>query len=198
VPESSAPCRYCYKGQIQAAHWNVAQLASALLAADLIEHDAAQEAVNAFPEQVLKLMNNGFAAKIGLKEYDEAVVTELLQLMYDSKADFTNTFRALCGLSHEREVAEVPPSVLAALGEELSAEQSEVRLLAQQCVQRHGALWCVAFSSQWSVRRCHFFVPGSLSRGGKGSLMAVWAVTSQGTPRVEVALGHMCAAPFHR
>jgi uncharacterized protein YdiU (UPF0061 family) len=136
VSESSALCRYCYKGQIQAAHWNVAQLASALLAANLIEHDAAQEAVNAFPEQVLKLMNNGFAAKSGLKEYDEAVVTELLQLMYDSKADFTNTFRALCGLWGK------------------SREQSRGRCAcwpSNAC----SAVWCSAFS-QWfvSVRHC--------------------------------------------
>jgi serine/tyrosine/threonine adenylyltransferase len=120
-------CRYSYKGQIQAVHWNVAQLASALLAAELIEQSAAQELVNAFPEQVLQRMHDGFNAKIGLPGAEEApeLQTELLQLMYDSKADFNNMFRALCGVSHEAEVAEVPPAVAAALGEELTPERSE-------------------------------------------------------------------------
>lgn len=45
-------CRYSYAGQVAATHWNTAQLATAFLAADLVEKDEAQALVDAYPKQV--------------------------------------------------------------------------------------------------------------------------------------------------
>ena len=43
--------------------------------------------------------NGRMAAKMGLQSYDKALAMELLRLMYETDADFTNTFRALASIS---------------------------------------------------------------------------------------------------
>jgi hypothetical protein len=45
---------------------NLAQLATPLLACDLVSEDAAQAAVDSYGPQVLKLHNSGTACKLGL------------------------------------------------------------------------------------------------------------------------------------
>ena len=54
--------------------------------------DQLQEGFAAAMQQELETM---WASKLGLPAYDEALVTELLQLMLASKADYTKTFRLL-------------------------------------------------------------------------------------------------------
>ncbi|KIZ03595.1 hypothetical protein MNEG_4369 [Monoraphidium neglectum] len=48
--------------------------------------------------ELMSEYNSRMAAKMGLQQYDKALAMELLKLMYDCDADFTNTFRALASI----------------------------------------------------------------------------------------------------
>ncbi len=89
--------RYAYGRQPDVAMWNLAQLASALL--PLIgEVEAAQAAIDVFPDTFRAAWLAKFRAKLGLEtdmDGDTALAHELLNIMAEQRADFTNTFRAL-------------------------------------------------------------------------------------------------------
>ncbi|MBI6629800.1 protein adenylyltransferase SelO family protein [Pontibaca salina] len=93
--------RYAYANQPDIAVWNLAQLATALLRQlDDPESGVAQatEIVHAMPQLLRDHWLQVFAAKIGLSNPDPedgALIGELLGIMADNQADFTNTFRAL-------------------------------------------------------------------------------------------------------
>ena len=93
--------RYAYGNQPNIIVWNMAQLATALVPL-MPDTDAAisafTAAVHAMPEQVEQNRRDVFAAKIGISAptgEDDALIDDLLALMADGRADFTNTFRAL-------------------------------------------------------------------------------------------------------
>ena len=94
--------RYAYSNQPKIAHWNLVQFAQAILPLlGEVEEDriaAAQGAIDEFPtryeEHAARLMN----AKLGLTsslEGDGELVSDLLKVMAEEKADFTLTFRHL-------------------------------------------------------------------------------------------------------
>lgn len=95
--------RYSYDNQPNIIGWNMAQFASSLV--PLVENsDSAvkefTEAVNAMPAMIRDTWRRAFTAKIGIsnpREGDEVLVSELLVLMANQRADFTNTFRSLSG-----------------------------------------------------------------------------------------------------
>lgn len=125
----SSACRYCYKNQIEVVQWNLAQFATALLACDLCAQEAAQEAINSYGTEVLQRHNSGMAAKLGLQEYDENMVTSFLRLMYTCEADFTNTFRALSHVSTSEPFERIPDGLTAALGKPPDDAQTKVCML---------------------------------------------------------------------
>lgn len=94
--------RYAYGNQPTIAHWNLSRLASALLP---LLHHSEEEAVNVaneilrtFPEHFRKHWLAGMRAKLGLfneESSDEALANDLLTVMQEHSADFTNTFRDL-------------------------------------------------------------------------------------------------------
>jgi uncharacterized protein YdiU (UPF0061 family) len=95
--------RYAYGNQPDIITWNMAQLATALVPL-MPDVDAAiqsfTQAVHAMPAMIQRLWREAFGRKIGLstqQEGDEKLVTDLLTLMAEQQADFTNTFRALSG-----------------------------------------------------------------------------------------------------
>jgi uncharacterized protein YdiU (UPF0061 family) len=106
--------------------WNLAQLATAFLSADLCGKEDAQNAVNRYADIVLRLHSDGMARKIGLQAYNEELVTGFQRLMYSAKADFTNAFRALSSVAAEDEFGAVPDCILAALGRPLTAQEAQV------------------------------------------------------------------------
>jgi uncharacterized protein YdiU (UPF0061 family) len=89
--------RYAFGRQPDVAMWNLAQLASALL--PLIgEVDTAQTAIDRFPDLFQEAWLRVFRAKIGLvteAEGDADLIHDLMAVMADGQADFTNAFRAL-------------------------------------------------------------------------------------------------------
>jgi len=89
--------RYAYENQPKMAVWNLARLAEALLPL-LPGVEAAQVAIKAFWDLYRAHWLAGMRAKLGLFDHedgDTALINELLDLMQQSKADYTNTFRAL-------------------------------------------------------------------------------------------------------
>jgi serine/tyrosine/threonine adenylyltransferase len=94
--------RYAYGNQPAIAHWNLSRLASALL--PLLHEDEKQavdianEHLRTFPNLFSGHLLAGYRGKLGLfneEPEDAALVEELLAVMQDQSADFTNTFRDL-------------------------------------------------------------------------------------------------------
>ena len=98
--------RYAYGRQPAIAGWNLAQFASCLLPLmsgdEVKDIQDATDAVNAFTDQFRTFWLSEFGAKIGLAEpveSDRALIEELLALMAEDSADFTQTFDALTNVS---------------------------------------------------------------------------------------------------
>ena len=87
--------RYCYANQPQVMMWNCAQLANALLSAGVLTRDEAQAGVDAYPEALKAAYTARFAAKLGLREHNEALLRTLMELLATDSVDFTRSFRAL-------------------------------------------------------------------------------------------------------
>lgn len=102
--------RYAYRNQPLVAEWNLARFAESI--APLIHEDEEQavalavEALNGFRQQYSATWFNGMKAKLGLPEgIDDDVasplVDDLLELVQESRADYTSFFRnlgkAACG-----------------------------------------------------------------------------------------------------
>ena len=96
--------RYAYQAQPDIGAWNLAQLASALLGA--VEGDVepelerAREILGGYPALFEAEWLRLFRAKLGLvraEPGDAELIGGLLARMATSRADFTNTFRALSG-----------------------------------------------------------------------------------------------------
>jgi uncharacterized protein YdiU (UPF0061 family) len=95
--------RYAYGNQPSIAHWNLLQLAQALLPLLGETEEAAvasaQERVDAYPAKFRSAYLENLSAKIGLatpQEDDGKLAQDLLKVMADTGADFTLTFRRLC------------------------------------------------------------------------------------------------------
>ncbi len=96
--------RYAYGNQPRIVVWNLARLAETLL--PLLADDeekavvVAQDALAAFSPEFEAAYFGGLRRKIGLateRDGDTTLVNDLLKLMADNEADFTLTFRHLCG-----------------------------------------------------------------------------------------------------
>ena len=93
--------RYAFSNQPDIIVWNMAQLATALIPLMPDQEKAIAlftTAVHAMPQLIRDHWNRAYGAKIGLTELrpgDDTLVTQLLQVMADSRADYTNTFRGL-------------------------------------------------------------------------------------------------------
>ncbi len=93
--------RYAYGNQPQIIAWNMAQLATSLLPLEDNSDAAVEEfteIINDMPGMLRGMWQDRFAAKLGIsetKDNDEGLITHLLSIMTDQKADFTNSFRYL-------------------------------------------------------------------------------------------------------
>ena len=108
--------RYAYGNQPGIAHWNLAQLAQALIPIldnSLDNNEStqeeraiaiAQEALNTFPDLFLSAYQNIIKDKLGIAtftEQDDDLYQSLLKLMEQEQADFTLCFRRLAELADE-------------------------------------------------------------------------------------------------
>lgn len=94
--------RYAYNNQPEMAAWNLARFAESLL--KLLDKDAekavakAQKAVEGFSDLFEEYWYEGMRKKLGLfdkQDGDEELISELLHLMEEYKADYTSTFSSL-------------------------------------------------------------------------------------------------------
>ncbi|TWI59657.1 protein adenylyltransferase SelO [Halalkalibacter nanhaiisediminis] len=94
--------RYAYGNQPNIAGWNLARLAEALL--PLFHEDQekavelAQNELSGFPDLFNRHWLAGMRAKLGIfneEQQDDALIHDLLNMMEEYNADYTNTFRAL-------------------------------------------------------------------------------------------------------
>ncbi|MCM3712550.1 YdiU family protein [Alkalihalobacillus oceani] len=94
--------RYAYGNQPRIGEWNLARFAEALL--PLLDDDEqaavdqAQDVISNFASQFRQEWLNGMRAKLGItneEKQDISLVEDLLGMMQQEKADYTNTFRAL-------------------------------------------------------------------------------------------------------
>ncbi|QQD19594.1 YdiU family protein [Spongiibacter nanhainus] len=111
--------RYAFGNQPAVAHWNLAQLAQALLPIIDDNEEAAveeaQDALNSFPDRFFVAYRKRMADKLGLahcSEDDQDLYEAFLDLLSDNNADFTLAFRRLTELADEsypanRSVAEL-------------------------------------------------------------------------------------------
>jgi uncharacterized protein YdiU (UPF0061 family) len=93
--------RYAYANQPNIIVWNMAQLATSLVALMPDQDEAVKaftEIVHAMPDRIEAEWLHIFGRKIGLAEatpQDAGLIAGLLSAMATGQADFTNTFRAL-------------------------------------------------------------------------------------------------------
>ena len=105
--------RYAFGNQPDIIVWNMAQLATALVPLMPDAQDAIELFTKAVHDMVPLLKKNWirvFSAKIGIsdpREEDEILINDLLNLMAECRADFTNTFAAL-GTAKARDEFLVP------------------------------------------------------------------------------------------
>ena len=94
--------RYAYENQPRIGIWNLARFAESLL--PLIDQDEekaveiAQSILEEFPKLYEANWLAGMRAKLGMFNEEDAdvhLINELLELMYQQKADYTNTFSSL-------------------------------------------------------------------------------------------------------
>lgn len=94
--------RYAYGQQPQIANWNLLRFAETLL--PLIDPDQQQAIEMVLPvmQQFADMYQNAwlsqFAGKLGISQpqaEDKGLIEQFLQMLFDTQADFTNSFRAL-------------------------------------------------------------------------------------------------------
>jgi uncharacterized protein YdiU (UPF0061 family) len=107
--------RYAYDNQARVIVWNMAQFATALVPL-MPDQDAAIEdftaRVHAMSDLIESERQRLFAGKIGIAEADAedaALVDDLLELMIEGRADFTNTFRGLIDGSARKKFTDPEP-----------------------------------------------------------------------------------------
>jgi serine/tyrosine/threonine adenylyltransferase len=92
--------RYAYGNQPRIALWNLTRLAESLLPLLGTDDEAAKDALAAFAPRFEAAYFGGLRRKVGLlteREGDDHLTQDLLKLMAADGADFTLTFRRLCG-----------------------------------------------------------------------------------------------------
>jgi serine/tyrosine/threonine adenylyltransferase len=106
--------RYAYMSQPDIIVWNIAQLASSLLFLET-DQDAAidifTQAIHKMPDIIDTQRREVFGAKLGIRNptrEDGQLVDELLSIMSDTQADFTNTFRNLATGTTDEFLAKSP------------------------------------------------------------------------------------------
>ena len=108
--------RYAYQRQPQIMHWNMACLASAFIPLLELEHSEEEaqtlltNALGEFPITYGETWLNLFRQKLGLsteQDNDMDLIERLLQVMHDSKVDFTTLFRGLADINMNTPISEI-------------------------------------------------------------------------------------------
>lgn len=114
--------RYAYGNQPFIGGWNMARLAEAFLPLLSNEEDQAKAEAQSILEHYynshLEAWRKGFGHKLGLSQVtkeDDALFSQLLNLMESEELDFTNTFVYLTAVMSKEASLETPPQAMAAV-----------------------------------------------------------------------------------
>jgi uncharacterized protein YdiU (UPF0061 family) len=135
--------RYAYGNQPQIAAWNLTRFAETLLPLLHQDHEQAvtmaKDAIMEFHQLFYHHWLSGMRAKLGIfheEDQDESLIEDLLAMMKQYNADFTNTFRALTfdepedtGLSGTSEFVQWHGQWKARLSRQQESEEDSHRLM---------------------------------------------------------------------
>lgn len=98
--------RYCFANQPDIGMWNTMQLATTLNAAGLISVAEAQGVLDKYAERFMAKYQRTMMDKLGVKEYNKDLLTNLLNQMAFDKVDYTNCFRSLSNVRASAEISD--------------------------------------------------------------------------------------------
>lgn len=98
--------RYCFANQPDVGMWNVAQLASTLSSANIINDDEAKYGMERYGAKFMDEYQSIMTKKIGLKKYNKELISKLLSNMAFDKVDYTIFFRALSNIKTSPDLSE--------------------------------------------------------------------------------------------
>ncbi|KAG6422347.1 hypothetical protein SASPL_118915 [Salvia splendens] len=87
--------RYCFANQPDIGLWNIAQFATTLSAAQLINEKESNYAMERYGTKFMDDYQAIMTKKLGLSKYNKQLISDLLKNMAVDKVDYTNFFRLL-------------------------------------------------------------------------------------------------------
>jgi len=127
--------RYAFRNQPEIGQVNLVMLANALLAGELMSKEEAEQQLLLYSQVLVEDYTDKMRAKLGLRTYNAKLSTELMKLMYEDDADFTNTFRALgsipavSSIVTDEATQKLPQSLAGAIGAQELSEEREAAWL---------------------------------------------------------------------
>jgi uncharacterized protein YdiU (UPF0061 family) len=100
-PWTGGGAHFCFFNQSEAAAANYRMFWKSLrtlLDGDATAQEQLDQLKDGFAAAMQQQLEGMWASKLGLTSYDESLVSELLQLLVSSKADYTRVFRLLCAI----------------------------------------------------------------------------------------------------
>ncbi|GLT59547.1 hypothetical protein SLA2020_323590 [Shorea laevis] len=114
--------RYCFANQPDIGVWNIAQFATTLSAAQLLNDKEANYALERYGTKFMDEYQAIMTRKLGLAKYNKQLISKLLNNMAVDKVDYTNFFRSLSNIKADQNNSEellVPlKAVLLDIGQE--------------------------------------------------------------------------------
>ncbi|KAM7497344.1 hypothetical protein LguiA_021758 [Lonicera macranthoides] len=98
--------RYCFANQPDIGLWNIAQFASTLSAAQLINEKEANYAMERYGTKFMDEYQAIMTRKLGLPKYNKQLISKLLNNMAVDKVDYTNFFRLLSNIKADPSIPE--------------------------------------------------------------------------------------------
>ncbi|KAK2991325.1 hypothetical protein RJ640_002928, partial [Escallonia rubra] len=98
--------RYCFANQPDIGLWNIAQFASTLSSAQLINDKEANYAMERYGTKFMDEYQSIMTRKLGLPKYNKQLISKLLNNMAVDKVDYTNFFRLLSNIKADPSIPE--------------------------------------------------------------------------------------------
>ncbi|KAL3821480.1 hypothetical protein ACJIZ3_007385 [Penstemon smallii] len=98
--------RYCFANQSDVGLWNIAQFATILSSAKLINDKEANYAMKRYGTKFMDEYEGLMTKKIALPKYNKQLISEVLKNMAVDKVDYTNFFRLLSKIKAEPTIPE--------------------------------------------------------------------------------------------
>ncbi|KAL4611926.1 hypothetical protein ACB092_08G161200 [Castanea dentata] len=98
--------RYCFANQPDIGLWNIAQFASTLSSAELINEKEANYAMERYGTKFMDEYQAIMTKKLGLPKYNKQLISRLLNNLAVDKVDYTNFFRLLSNIKADPSIPE--------------------------------------------------------------------------------------------